>query len=235
MYETIIISIISLGTIAAIFDILPGYIYFKNRFVKRYVRYFVAFAAGTVLGTVFFELLPESNVESNFYFVAIGFLVFYTIEKLIILHSCGEPECETHEVSSISVVGMASDNILDGVALGVGYLINPSLGFLLLFAIVVHEIPQGITSAQIMKETGYNEKKIYVFLIFAGLMYVLGSVISLFIPKEYFIYAIAFVAGIFLYIGTSDLLMEAHKKFNIHVINIVIIGVVIVALLEFFI
>jgi len=42
---------------------------------------------------------------------------------------------------------------------------------------------------------------------------------------------IAFVAGVFLYVGAGDLLSEAHKRFNVMVILLVIFGALVLMLI----
>ena len=43
---------------------------------------------------------------------------------------------------------------------------------------------------------------------------------------------IAFIAGVFIYIGIGDLFVEAHKKFNLKVIVSVLLGFVLVFVLK---
>jgi len=41
---------------------------------------------------------------------------------------------------------------------------------------------------------------------------------------------VAFAAGTFLYIGAGDLLPEAHKRFNLQVVGMVLLGAIVVPL-----
>ena len=58
----------------------------------------------------------------------------------------------------------------------------------------------------------------------ANLVLVLGALLAGFIPGLFLEKALAFIAGDFIYIGASDLLPEAHRKFNWKVILSVVGG-----------
>ena len=176
------------------------------------------------MSAAFMELIPAADVSQNAVVVLLGFFTFYLVEKTIMLHSCGEEECEAHTVDWIAVVGMASDNIVDGIGIAIGYMTSPSLGFLITLAVVAHEIPQGFTTAALATRGGFRFWRIILFLVLAGAIYPIGAVLSTLIPSTLYAIAIAFVAGDFIYIGAGDLLAEAHKKFNARVVTSVVLG-----------
>lgn len=213
-----------LTSLAAISDILGGILFLHPRIAGMDNRYILGLASGVVISTAFFELIPEANVRENSIFLALGFFSFYLLEKLVMLHSCGEKECNTHNLGWIAAIGMASDNIIDGVGIAIGYLIDPIVGFVMTIAVIVHEVPQGIITAVLMKEAGFKLRDVFFALVIAGGMYPLGAYLSQYIPQGLYETTIAFVAGTFLYIGTGDLLTEAHKTFNVRVVLSVITG-----------
>ncbi len=215
---------IILALIATIVDILSGFLILNSRVSKIDIRYIVGFASGVVISASFFELIPESNITENAHYLALGFFIFYLIEKIVMLHSCGEGECESHNMGWIASIGMASDNIVDGVGIAVGYMTDPALGVMIAIAVIAHEIPQGITTAMLMRNSGFNMPEVFGVLTFAGAMYPAGVLLSNSIPQALYEGIIAFVAGSFLYIGAGDLLSEAHKRFNIKVVFSVILG-----------
>src|SRR4030067_2130095 len=142
------------GLITLVAGILPIFIDFKG------VRYIIALSAGVVIATVFLDLLPEANLKKDAWILALGFLIFYLIEKLTVLHSCGEMECEQHSINMVSIVGMSLDNIIDGIAITIGYLTDPHIGLVITIAVIIHEIPQDITATILMKGLNYNNRKI---------------------------------------------------------------------------
>lgn len=113
---------IMLAFLAALADIVGGLLPLHPRFRNISTRYALAFASGTVVSAAFFDLLPESHIEVNWPFLGAGFFVMYLIDKGLALHQCAERDCELTGVSWVTVVGMASDNIIDGAGIAVSYL-----------------------------------------------------------------------------------------------------------------
>lgn len=218
--------------IAGLSDILGGWLGRNTKISRIMPRYIIGFAAGILISLTFVDLLPEINVESNAVIVMAGFFTFYVIEKIVMLHACGESECEIHKVGGITVFGMALDNIVDGIAITLGYIMNPYLGLVITIGVVIHEIPQGITSSVIMKNAKYSRAKTYSVLALAAVLYPIGAVAARLVPSGFSELFLAFIAGDFLYIGASDLLPEAHKKFNLLVIVSVVLGVAFVLFLK---
>lgn len=205
---------------------------FLRRDVKHgIVRYVLAFSSGIVISAAFFELLPEAGLASNSIFVAVGFFGFYLVEKLTLLHACGEEECELHGMGRISAIGMALDNVVDGIGIAVGYQISPLLGLLLAVAVVSHETPQALSSLFLLRRDGRSMKETAGVLTLAASMYPIGGLISTVIPEYLHSVILAIVAGAFLYIGAGDLMMESHRRFNIGVVLSVITGGLLMALL----
>lgn len=226
MFEMYVLYGLFAGIVTLIAGLLPLFIDFKG------IRYIIAVSAGVVIATVFLDILPEANLKKDAWVIALGFLLFYLIEKLTVLHSCGEMECEQHSINIASIFGMALDNIIDGIAITIAYLTNPHIGFIVMVAVVIHEIPQDITATILMKGIGYSNRKMLVPIIFAAVSYPVGAYTAVFIPKTFHEPVIAFIAGAFIYIGVGDLLLEAHKKFNINVILSVLFGFVLIFIME---
>ncbi len=195
-------------------------------------RYLIAFASGVLLAVVFFDVLPEVDLEAHYGFLALGFFTFYVLEKAMMLHACGEAECEAHAIGPVAVVGMALDNVVDGVGIATGFLVDPWLGGLIALAVVLHEVPQGMASALIMRAARWPRRRIYGTLALAGALYPVGALLAGLLPEGLAEAALAFVAGDFLYIGAGDLLPEAHRRFNVRVILAVLAGVALVLALK---
>ncbi len=210
--------------IAGLSDLVAGWLTLQGKTDTIQPRYIIGFAAGVLVAVTFFDILPEIDVKSDAIFLALGFVTFYVLEKVMMLHACGESECETHHIGPVAVLGMALDNIVDGVGIAVGYLINPLLGLAITGAVVLHEIPQGITSTLIMTGAKWSRQRILLTLSAAGLLYPFGALMAGFIPEQSLGKALAFIGGDFIYIGAGDLLPEAHRRFNWKVILSVVMG-----------
>ncbi len=218
--------------VAGLSDLAAGWLTLRGKTDTIEPRYIIGFAAGVLLAVTFLDILPEVDVKTDVPFLALGFLTFYVLEKVIMIHACGESECETHQIGPIAVVGMALDNFVDGAGIAVGYLIDPLLGLAITAAVVLHEIPQGITSALIMRAAQWSRSGMLLALGLAGFLYPLGALLGGFIPEQFLQKALAFIAGDFIYIGASDLLPEAHRKFNWKVILAVVGGMACMGVLK---
>lgn len=218
--------------IAGLSDLVSGWLALHWKSERLEPRYVIAFAAGVLLAVTFFDVLPEVRMETDYMYVAIGFLTFYLLEKVMMIHACGESECEAHQVGPVAVFGMALDNVIDGIGIAAGYLIEPFLGLAITLAVVLHEIPQGITSTFIMREALWSRSKILFTLGLAGALYPIGALLAGLIPEDLLHIALAFIAGDFLYIGASDLLPDAHRRFNFKVIFSLLLGLGFMLLLK---
>lgn len=223
------------ATIAGLSDLVAGLLALRGMPAKFEFRYVLGFAAGVLLSVSFLDILPEVNLQEDALFLVLGFLTFYVLEKVMMIHACGESECETHEIGPVAVVGMALDNFVDGAGIAIGFLINPMVGLSITIAVVLHEIPQGIASALIMQAAGWSRRRIMLALSLAGLLYPLGALLAGFLPGVFLQKALAFIAGDFIYIGASDLLPEAHRRFNWKVILSVVGGMGLMVVLRVFV
>ena len=226
------ISII-LALFAGLSDLLSGLIPFYKKLAESRTRYIIGFAAGTMLGAVFFEMLPELGTSDSVY-IALGFFAFYLLEHLTMIHSCGENECtsEVHRIGWLPILGMASDNIVDGVGIAIAYFLDPIAGVVVALSVIVHEIPQGLTTTILLLRSGQKKTSILLALAIESILYPVGASLSFLVPAAMNTAVLAFVTGDFLYIAASDLLPDAHKKFNTKVIFAVILGAVLVLAIE---
>ncbi|HIH43978.1 MAG TPA: ZIP family metal transporter [Candidatus Methanoperedenaceae archaeon] len=225
---------ILLALFAGLSDLLSGLVPLYYKMEESRTRYIIAFAAGTMLGAIFFEMLPEIH-QSDSVFIALGFFSFYLLERLTMIHACGEYECttEAHRIGWLPVLGMASDNIIDGVGIAVAYLINPITGIIVALSVIVHEIPQGLSTTILLSRSGKGKLTILSALAAESILYPVGAALAFLVPGSLNTAVLAFVTGDFLYISASDLLPDAHKRFNIKVIFAVLLGAISVLVLEF--
>jgi len=226
-------SLLLIAVAVAAADLTAGLLFTHPKLAKILsTKYTLAFAAGAMLTLAFVELIPEANLAVNAWYLALGFGGFYIIDKVITPRLDRERNTITRTGMGLgSVIGMAADNVTDGVAIAVGYLLSPELGILMTIAVVLHEIPQGITSAAIMKTLRFKLRTIIIILAAAGSMYVVGISISGLIPEEFFSVILAFVAGSFIY-AASRFLITQTRNINIRFIGMVLMGIITMYLLE---
>src|SRR3990172_8360458 len=190
-------------------------LYTRLRLIEQ--RYLVAFASGAMVAIALFDLIPEMTAH-NAVALLLGFFSIYLLEKLVMIHACREMECETHGMGWRALIGIAAESLIDGLAIAVGFRVAPALGLLIALAVFVHEVPRGLTTTVIMQEAGYSHLKIWGALAVDAGFAPIGVLLAGFIPASAFEPLIGFTAGVFLYVGASNLLPDAHRRFNLRVV-----------------
>lgn len=193
----------------------------RLRLIER--RYLVAFAGGAMVAIALFDLIPEMEAH-NAVALMLGFFSIYLIEKLVMIHACREVECETHVMGWPALIGIAAESLIDGLAIAVGFRIAPALGLLIALAVFAHELPRGLTTTVIMQAAGYSRAKVWAALLVDAGFAPLGVLLSGWLPSAAFEPLLGFTAGVFLYVGASDLLPEAHRRFNLRVVLATLAG-----------
>ncbi len=186
-------------------------------------RYLVGFAAGAMVAIALVDLIPEMKAH-NAAALALGFFGLYLVEKLVMIHTCGEAECEAHTIGWVAVIGIAAESLIDGVAIAVGYAVAPGLGLLVAASVFVHEVPRGFATAAIMRGAGYGVPATLVALAMDAGFTPLGALLAGAFPADWFEPLVGFTAGAFIYVGASDLLPEAHRRFNLQVVLSTLVG-----------
>jgi zinc and cadmium transporter len=210
-------AIAGLSTIVGIVLVIMG-----EELVIRYSHYVNSFAAGLILGVAFFHLFPESLElsENALLFIFVGFLVFYLLENVMVLHSGSEIHFSEkhnphHAKGMVMFSGLFFHSLIDGVIIGVGFEIDPKLGLLTSLGIISHELPEGVTSFSLLV-TSIARKTALKMSIAVALATPLGAILSLAFIKGLSEATVglllAMAGGSFLYIGASDLIPETHEK-----------------------
>ncbi len=200
----------------------------------------MSFTAGVLIAVCFFDVIPEifrivteNKLDITYPLVAVitGFLVIHTLEKYAVIHNSHEGEYANHrhpQVGIISTLGLIFHSFLDGVGIGLGFHINPHVGILVAIAVIAHDFSDGLNTVSLMLVNKNTRKKAFVFLFADALAPILGAVttFAIVIPDNVLILYLGFFAGFLLYIGSSDLLPEAHSKHSSwKMIGLTILGV----------
>lgn len=243
------ITLIFYSLIGGLFSLIGGALLLLNKdLTKKLTTPLYAFAAGAFLAVGFLDLLPEvlEQVEEPhpvFYSVVIGFVSFFILERFLMLilgHKHGEENHSEHTESLplLMIIGDAIHNFLDGIVIALAFVADPSLGLAATLAIAAHEIPQEIGDFSILLNLGWSKAKVLWVNILQSLLTIPGVLIGYYLGESIEIklpYFLAAAAGMFLYIGASDLIpqvhhISGHKEFK-RVVFPLIIGVIAVAYL----
>jgi ZIP family zinc transporter len=193
---------------------------------RHRIHLLMGLGAGVLLGAVFFDLLPESlhvatshalSVRIILGIVLAGFLLFYLIERVLVLHACPEGDCENaahRRVGRISALGLIAHSTLDGAAIGAASLVNWRTGLLVALAVIAHDLSDGLNTILLVTRGEKAGRTDVAFLVVDALAPVCGGLLaSIVLPSPPVLAVVLAVAsGFFLYTATSDLLPQAHRR-----------------------
>lgn|SRR3989338_4166877 len=222
--------------------LIGGAIPFIRPWKETHLHYFISFGAGVLIGAAFIYMIPEATelISAQIGIAVLsGFLIFYFLERFVMIHPCLEGECEFHHVGWPAFLGFSLHNMVDGVALGASFLV-PALTPAVFFALISHHVPTSFAFASILKAGQYSSQKILTLLGIFAFMVPLGAILSYATLGQWnqngVGWAIGFSAGTFIHIATCDLLPEIHKLQETKYKNLaaLILGLTIMATLFFF-
>ena len=111
-----------------------------------------------------------------------GLLIFYLVERLLVLHACPEGECtnQVHQhVGRISSVGLIVHSTLDGAAIGAASLMNWRTGLFVALAVIAHDISNGLNTILLVTHGEPASRRDLVFLILDAFAPVLAGLLAL--------------------------------------------------------
>lgn len=200
-----------------------GFVAIKN---KHYIHHILGLTAGIILGVIAFEILPElfelvhaNNMNPTAPMVAlvVGFLTFHILEKSVLLHHAHETEYGKHKhphVGLVSALALSGHSFLDGVGIGLAFQISAPVGVAVAIAVIGHDFADGLNTVSLMLNHKNSVKKSIKLLFLDALAPVLGVLSTMFftISEPQLVIYLGFFAGFLLYIGTSDILPQAHEE-----------------------
>ena len=204
----------------------------------------LAFAASMMLGISFFQLIPESLEIMPFHLVIISFflgIVMMWIIDRILPHI--NPELLKKEKPSVKrsvtmlVIGMALHNLPEGLAIGVGFALTPSLGTMIALGIAAQDVPENIAMIVPLYGLTKNRMKSFVITTATILFELIGFIFGYCILKGMSLNllgsSLALAAGFMTYISIEELLPAAQIKQNLRVdLTYIILGILCVLLIS---
>lgn len=228
--------ILTLGLVATFAEVLGGsIIIFTKRWPQKFQDYMLAISAGFIIALVLTRLIPESINsigESSAVLIMLGYATLHLFEHIFAPHfHFGEETHTEHIVSkpaSISIFfGLFVHALFDGMAISIGLKFNYVIGLLLFIGIFLHKFPEGMTVASISFASGKGTKTSFLLASLVGFATFIGTLIGLLIPEissKIIGFLFAFISGIGLYVGTTDLIPEINNSKTKYASLVVFLG-----------
>lgn len=103
------------------------------------------------------------------------------------------------------------------LAYGAGFGASIKLGYSLAIAILLHDIPEGVSMAVPMKNGGMKASKVIFYVILSGVTTGIGAFFGALvgtISKQIIALCLSFAAGAMLYIVSGELIPESNKLYK---------------------
>lgn len=181
-------------------------------------------SAGVLLGLVAFDLLPElfrlspvpaSSVPVPMIALVAGFLVLHVVERASGVHEPVDSEYGAHRhnlAGTIGAMGLIAHSFLDGLAIGLAFQVDSTVGWAVAIAVLAHDFADGLNTVTLMKRAGHSRGRTIAALASDALAPVVGVLVAMVLTPSDTVLAIylgAF-AGLLTYLATADILPEAH-------------------------
>ncbi len=210
--------VIAIGIATFVATLLGGLFALK---FKDKLHLILGFSAGAILGVAFFDLLPEAiNLGQKNYSVglitsviALGFIIYMVLDRMIILHSDQEGSFHEHK-GRLGAGSLSFHSFLDGLAVGLAFQVSAAVGGIVAIAVLVHDYSDGINTVSYILKNGGSKNQALKWLAVDAIAPVVGVLSTLFFSVPEYILGIilAIFCGFFLYIGATDLLPESHHS-----------------------
>jgi zinc and cadmium transporter len=214
--STLILILASTFLVSTISIIGILFLVLRKKVLDKILLMLVSFASGSLLGGAFLHLIPEALSpydEIVFIVILVGILVFFLLEKSLWKH-CHEKECPVHPFAYLNLFGDGLHNFIDGMIIAASFLVSIPLGSATTIAVISHEVPQEIGDFGILVYGGLSKRKALFYNFLTAITAIAGATFTYafyeFIPKM--AYLLAFAAGSFIYIATTDLIPEMRKE-----------------------
>jgi zinc and cadmium transporter len=192
---------------------------FNDNVRRRLVPWLVSYAVGALLGIALLALIPEAletlAPASVFGTLLAGILVFFMLEKLVLLRHCHTDECQVHGATAPLVIfGDAFHNFIDGAIIATAVVTSVPLGVNTAIAVAAHEIPQEVGDVAILLAAGYSRKRALLLNLVSGASGLLGALLAfgtVSVIPNIRPFVLSFSSASLLYIAMSDLIPDLHR------------------------
>jgi zinc transporter ZupT len=210
---------IPLALATAVSTTFGGLVAFR---LRKELATVIAFTGGIVVAVALFDVLPEAldlidSPRRVMTLVGAGFVGFFLVERVLVLHHRDEPEqaqAQAHaRVGVVGAAGLSLHSFLDGLGIGLALHVNTATGLLVFLAVVSHDFADGMNTVSFVLRQSGDGRSAARWLAIDAAAPLVGAVVgaSLAISDHSLGYVLAAYAGFFLFLGATDLLPEAHS------------------------
>ena len=233
------LMILAVAGAAALASSLGGLVALWTRPTTLFMSLALGFASGVLLGTISFEMVPEALELSSVPVAVAGFLVgfaaVYAFDLFIHRGKLAGPRAEQHEEverfhqrhrprgDKVTVLagGTSTEELIEGLSIGVGAAIKPGLGLLIALAIVVDNLAEALSIGELIRDQQKDDKRrpVWRVLKWTGLIGIsllssalVGWLLLRGLPQPVLGFLFAVGGGGMFYLTVTDLVPEAEER-----------------------
>jgi zinc and cadmium transporter len=192
---------------------------FTEKVRTRLIPWLISYAVGALLGVALLLLLPQAletlTTARVFTTLLAGIMVFFVLEKMVLLRHCHTDECHVHGATApLVLIGDAFHNFIDGATVCTALLTSVPLGINTAIAVAAHEIPQELGDVAILLAAGYSRRRALLLNVVSGAAGIGGALLAygaVGVLPGIRPYVLAFSSASLLYIAMSDLIPDLHR------------------------
>lgn len=170
----------------------------RKELPHRHLTWLVAFSAGIILSAGLLSMLGEAlellKGGMALLWAGIGFLVLYLLERITIIHTCHDEECEweagtvSHHpaemsptaAAGVALWGIGFHGMIDGFALAISTEShNAALTLMVAIGVLLHSFPTGMSLAALMLFGGIPKANAWRILALISSMAIVGAAVGL--------------------------------------------------------
>jgi ZIP family zinc transporter len=231
--------ILAIAGPAAIASPLGGLVALWRRPTSLFMSVALGFASGVLLATICFEMLPQAQELSSLATVVGGFLVgFGTVYAFdLYVHGgvlVGEKAGQRFKVrqfyhrhpprgDEVTVLagGTSTEELIEGLTIGVGSAIKPGLGLFIALAILIDNISEALSIGMLIRDQPHRDWRQVAWRTLKwtgliGISLLSSTLIGWFflrgLPQPVLGFLLAVGGGGMFYLTVTDLLPEAEKR-----------------------
>jgi ZIP family zinc transporter len=191
---------------------------------KKAIGFVMAYGTGILIGAAAFELLDQSLRDGGIEITALAFIlgsIIFTLFDLAIAVKGGSERKRSREKPKVSsgmaiFIGSVFDSIPEAVIIGVSMVGQETLNWLLIIAIAVSNIPEGLSSSTGLKDDGYSKARIIILWTFIMVLSLICSMAGFILlrGKSQAMVAVisSFAAGGVVSMAASTMMPEAYEE-----------------------
>lgn len=231
--------------LAAAANVIGGLVFvLKRHWSRKSLNALMALSAGLLIAIAILDFIPESleHDSSSPIFILLGVLAIYFFQQYVAgyFHFGEETHATQHEKSTAvgAMAGMLIHTFFDGLSIAASFEVDFRLGITVFIAVLLHKIPDGLTISSIIYILSKNRTKAMGAALLLGISTLAGA-LTAFIFADYYLpgeqtvaVAIAFSAGVFLYVAATDLLPVVNASGDRRAALFFFIGILLYFLLQ---